>query len=65
VAWSQGAGLIGIYESRVTTGQSGLLLAWTRLIIPNGQSIVLVCQQGADLSGYADLEDGVDNHGSS
>jgi type IV secretion system protein VirB10 len=30
--------------------------------MPNGQSIVLERQQGADPSGYAGLEDQVDNH---
>ena len=44
----QGARLIGEYDSRVAFGQSRVLLAWTRLILPNGRSIV--------------LEDGVNNH---
>jgi type IV secretion system protein VirB10 len=58
----QGARLIGIYDSQVATGQSRVLLVWTRLIMPNGRSIVLERQQGADPSGYAGLEDEVDNH---
>jgi type IV secretory pathway VirB10-like protein len=58
----QGSRLIGVYDSQVTTGQSRVLLVWTRLIMPNGRSIVLERQQGADPSGYAGLEDGVDNH---
>jgi type IV secretion system protein TrbI len=37
-------------------------LVWTRLIMPNGRSIVLERQQGADTGGYSGLEDGVDNH---
>lgn len=35
---------------------------WNRLIFPNGRSIVLERQPGADAEGYAGLEDGVDYH---
>ena len=58
----QGAKLIGIYDSQVTFGQSRVLLVWTRLIMPNGRSIVLERQPGTDTQGYSGLEDGVDNH---
>jgi len=58
----QGTRLIGIYDSQVAFGQSRVLLVWTRLIMPNGRSIVLERQTGADTAGYAGLEDGVDNH---
>ena len=57
-----GARLIGIYDSQVAFGQSRVLLVWTRLIMPNGRSIVLERQTGADAAGYAGLEDEVDNH---
>src|SRR5579859_7698947 len=58
----QGAKLIGVYDSQVAFGQSRVLLVWTRLIMPNGRSIVLERQQGADAGGYSGLEDEVDNH---
>lgn len=58
----QGARLIGIYDSQVAFGQTRVLLVWTRLIMPNGRSIVLERQQGADAGGYSGLEDEVDNH---
>jgi type IV secretion system protein VirB10 len=58
----QGARLIGIYDSQVAFGQSRVLLVWTRLIMPNGRSIVLERQPGADVAGYSGLEDQVDNH---
>lgn len=58
----QGARLIGVYDSQVSFGQSRLLLVWTRLILPNGNSIVLERQPGADATGQAGLEDGVDHH---
>jgi len=46
----------------VTFGQRRVLLVWNRLIFPNGRSIVLERQPGADTQGYAGLEDGVDYH---
>jgi type IV secretory pathway VirB10-like protein len=58
----QGARLIGTYDSQIAFGQSRVLLVWTRLIMPNGRSIVLERQPGADSGGYAGLEDEVDNH---
>ena len=58
----QGSRLIGSYDSQVAFGQSRVLLVWTRLIFPNGRSIVLERQSGADPEGYAGLEDQVDYH---
>jgi type IV secretory pathway VirB10-like protein len=58
----QGARLLGVYDSQVSFGQSRILLVWTRLILPNGYSIVLERQPGADAAGQAGLEDGVDHH---
>jgi type IV secretion system protein VirB10 len=58
----QGARLIGQYDAQIAFGQTRALLVWTRLIMPNGRSIVLERQAGADAQGYAGLEDEVDNH---
>lgn len=58
----QGARLIGVYDSQIAFGQSRVLLVWTRLLMPNGRSIVLERQPGADAAGYSGLEDEVDNH---
>ena len=58
----QGSRLIGQYDSDVGFGQSRVLLVWNRLILPNGKSIPLERQSGADTQGYAGLEDGVDYH---
>tara|TARA_R110000751_G_scaffold2018_5_gene8251 strand:- start:194278 stop:195453 length:1176 start_codon:yes stop_codon:yes gene_type:complete len=58
----QGARLIGDYASDVGFGQRRVLLAWNRLILPDGRSLVLERQPAADPSGYAGLEDGVDYH---
>ena len=58
----QGSRLIGEYDNGVGFGQRRVLLVWNRLIMPNGRSIVLERQPGADGQGYAGLEDGVDYH---
>ena len=58
----QGARLIGDYDADVTSGQRRVLLAWNRLILPDGRSIVLERQPAGDTSGFAGLEDGVNFH---
>ncbi|MBS0477741.1 MAG: TrbI/VirB10 family protein [Proteobacteria bacterium] len=58
----QGTRIIGQYDNNVQFGQRRVLLVWNRLILPNGRSIVLERQPGADTQGYAGLEDGVDYH---
>lgn len=58
----QGTRLIGQYDNGVGFGQRRVLLVWNRLIMPNGRSIVLERQPGADAEGFAGLEDGVDYH---
>ncbi|TGQ66010.1 MAG: TrbI/VirB10 family protein [Mesorhizobium sp.] len=58
----QGTRVIGQYDSGVGFGQQRVLLVWNRLIFPDGRSIVLERQPGADGQGYAGLEDGVDYH---
>lgn len=58
----QGTRIIGQYDNNVQFGQRRALLVWNRLIFPNGRSIVLERQPGADGQGFAGLEDGVDYH---
>lgn len=58
----QGARLIGEYDSEIAAGQTRVLLAWDRLILPDGRSIVLERQPGADGAGYAGLQDRVNQH---
>ncbi|WP_287002809.1 TrbI/VirB10 family protein [Sphingobium sp.] len=58
----QGTRVVGEYDNGVGFGQRRILLVWNRLIFPNGRSIVLERQPGADTQGYAGLEDGVDYH---
>ena len=58
----QGARLIGEYDSEIAAGQTRVLLAWDRLILPDGRSIVLERQPGTDGAGFAGLQDRVNQH---
>jgi type IV secretion system protein VirB10 len=58
----QGSRLIGRYDSQVAFGQRRVLLAWTRLVLPDASSIVLDKLPGIDPAGYAGLDDSVDWH---
>lgn len=60
----KGSRLVGDYETGAQNGQSRLRVAWTRLLLPSGKSIVLDKLPGADEQGMAGLQDGVDRHGS-
>lgn len=57
-----GSRLIGDYATATVDGQSRLGVAWTRLILPSGRSIVLDKLPAADPQGQAGLKDGVDRH---
>lgn len=58
----QGSRLMGEYDSQVAFGQRRVLLVWTRLMMPDGSSVVLDRLPGVDTSGSAGLADGVDWH---
>ena len=58
----QGSRLIGEYDSEVAAGQTRVLLAWDRLIVPDGRSIVLERQPGTDGAGFVGLQDRVNQH---
>jgi len=57
-----GARMIGTYDSTVTMGQERVLIAWRRIIYPDGSSVSLDLMPGADTSGYAGFSDKVNNH---
>ncbi|WP_413207713.1 TrbI/VirB10 family protein [Rhodospirillum sp. A1_3_36] len=58
----QGSRLIGTYDSVVAFGQSRALLAWRRIVMPDGSSIEVDNLPATDAAGYAGLEDEVDYH---
>jgi len=57
-----GAKLFGRYDSQVVYGQSRVLVAWDRLIHPDGRAIALKSMLGADTTGAAGFADDVHNH---
>lgn len=57
-----GARLVGTYDSTVTMGQERVLVAWRRIIYPDGSSVSLDLMPGADTGGYAGFNDKVNNH---
>jgi type IV secretion system protein TrbI len=58
----QGARLVGKYDSRVSYGQDGVQVAWSRIIFPDASSIDLDGMLGLDSHGDAGLRDKVDHH---
>lgn len=58
----QGSRLIGDYDADIASGQNRILLAWNRLILPDGRSLVLERQPASDASGFAGLQDGTNYH---
>jgi type IV secretion system protein VirB10 len=58
----QGTRIVGAYSSDVAYGQSRVLVAWNRLIFPNGAMIDLKGMSGTDGEGQAGFHDQVDNH---
>ncbi|MCG4262023.1 conjugal transfer protein TrbI [Acetobacter senegalensis] len=58
----QGSRLSGAYNSSVSFGQQRTQIIWTRLIFPNGESIVLEKLPGGDAIGQSGLSDEVNSH---
>ena len=58
----QGTKIYGVYDSRIVYGQERVLIAWNRLIFPDGSSISLGAMPGADMGGMAGLNDDVNHH---
>ena len=58
----QGSRLIGSYDNRIAWGQKRVLMAWNRLIFPDGRSLDLQGMPGADLAAVAGVRDKVNNH---
>jgi type IV secretion system protein TrbI len=58
----QGCRLVGTYSSNVAYGQAWLLVAWQRIIFPDGKALDIGSMPGADSAGYAGFHDQVNNH---
>jgi type IV secretory pathway VirB10-like protein len=57
-----GARLVGRYDDRVVTGQSRVLIAWTRLLLPDGRSIALPGEAATDGLGATGVPGAVNTH---
>ncbi|WP_367903548.1 TrbI/VirB10 family protein (plasmid) [Xanthomonas oryzae pv. oryzicola] len=58
----QGSRLVGSYSSDVAYGQSRVLVAWQRIIFPDGKAMDIGAMPGGDSAGYAGFKDEVNNH---
>ncbi|MEO5326386.1 IncP-type conjugal transfer protein TrbI [Mesorhizobium sp. CC13] len=58
----QGAKLFGRYDSKVSFGQSRVLVVWTDLIFPNGSTLQIGGMAGTDAEGYGGFKDKLDRH---
>jgi len=58
----QGSRLVGSYSSDVAYGQARVLVAWQRIVFPDGKAMDIGSMPGADGVGYAGFNDRVNNH---
>lgn len=58
----QGTKIVGVYDANPSYGQNRALVAFNRLIFPDGQTLNLGAMNGVDGGGYAGFEDEVDHH---
>ena len=58
----KGSRLIGEYDDQIAYGQNRALVAWTRIVFPDGRSVALPGLDAKDLRGYSGLRGRVDRH---
>jgi type IV secretion system protein TrbI len=58
----QGSRLVGTYSSEVEYGQARVLVAWQRIIFPDGKAMDIGTMPGSDGEGYSGFTDQVNNH---
>jgi type IV secretion system protein VirB10 len=58
----QGTRLVGTYQSNTSYGQRRVLVAWQRLVFPDGKAMDIGAMPGADGIGQSGFKDRVDNH---
>jgi type IV secretion system protein VirB10 len=58
----RGAKLTGVYDSRVVQGQRRVLVAWSRILYPDGSSLDLLGMPATDTVGQAGFGARVDEH---
>ena len=58
----QASRLVGTYGSDVQFGQERVLVAWQRIVWPDGKALDIGAMPGSDGAGYAGFKDLVDTH---
>jgi len=58
----QGSRLVGSYTSDVAYGQSRVMVAWQRIVFPDGKTLDIGAMPGSDEAGYSGFNDRADNH---
>lgn len=58
----QGSKVVGNYSSNIVYGQKRILVAWNKIIFPNGDALNLENMQGTSTDGYSGFKDKVNNH---
>jgi type IV secretion system protein VirB10 len=58
----QGSRLVGTYDSRIAYAQNALLVAWNRIIFPDGSSVDLEGMASQGIRGQSGLRGKVNNH---
>lgn len=58
----QGSRVVGVYDSKISYGQSGMMVVWNRIVCPDGSTVNLEGMAGQDAKGQSGLRDKVDRH---
>ena len=58
----QGTRIIGTYDNMISWSQDRVMQIWSRLVFPDGSSILLDGMPGADLAGQSGVADAVNYH---
>lgn len=58
----QGTKIIGVYNADVTYGQNRMMIAWNRLVFPDGKTLNIGAMNGVDQGGQGGFDDQVDHH---
>ena len=58
----QGSKIIGIYDTNTAYAQTRGAVIWQRLILPNGEAMILPNLDGTDEQGYVGFKDKVRSH---
>lgn len=58
----QGTKILGLYSSEVGFGQNSVLVAWQRLVFPDGKALDIGSMPGADSAGFSGFRDKANQH---